>query len=742
MAGVDAANRRPGTGGSARYAAAEGRYIAFISYSHQDEAWATWLHKALETYRVPSRLVGHTTAHGTIPRRLLPIFRDRDELASATDLGRKVDAALAQSANLIVICSPASAQSRWVNEEILAFKRLGKAHRIFCLIVGGEPNASDVPGREAEECFAPALRFQVGADGHLTSGRTEPIAADAREGKDGKANAKLKLIAGMLDVGFDTLKQRELQRRNRRMAAITAAALVVMAITTALAITAVIARHDAERRQKQAEDLVGFMLGDLNAKLREVNRLDILQAVDDKAMDYFKSLPTKDVTDEALAQRVTALEKIGDVRQDRGQIPAALEAFRAASALAEALLQRSPASVERQVDYANSLSWLGNAFWYQGKLPQALQNFKAASEILHKASASRPGDADIAYKLSSALTNAGRVLEVRGDFAAAGPYYESVQKIFQSLVEKQPNKSRWRSDLGDAYNNLGKLALEQGYLDRAVAAYRADQRIKAEVYARDPNNRVQQQYLAISNAILGRTLAICGAIDAAPRYLGDAVDNIKALLAFDPTQTTWQYLLARYSEQYGSVLRQLGHTKAAAAVDADSLRILQALIVKDPTNAEWRQELARSQIENARLQLARHALDAGEATVSEARDAIGKMLAADPDNRKLILLAAQADLIGGEVAAERGDAAIAHTRWERTRDRTAPATKAGNDFEFLVVQAGALLLLDDLDAARPIVARLSAAGYRAPDFTALVEAHHLEYPVNVKIKARIAESMK
>jgi hypothetical protein len=37
------------------------RYYAFISYSHQDKTWADWLHKALETYVVPKRLVGQTT---------------------------------------------------------------------------------------------------------------------------------------------------------------------------------------------------------------------------------------------------------------------------------------------------------------------------------------------------------------------------------------------------------------------------------------------------------------------------------------------------------------------------------------------------------------------------------------------------------------------------------------------------------------------------------------------------------
>ncbi len=221
------------------------RYYAFISYSHRDQAWADWLHKALETYAIPKRLVGQSTAAGVIPKRLTPIFRDRDELASANDLGRKVNEAVAQSANLIVICSPRSAASRWVDEEVLAFKRLGRSERIFCLIVDGEPNASELPGRAAKECFAHALRYQLGADGALSSECTEPIAADARSGKDGKTNAKLKLIAGMLEVGFDQLKQRELQRRNRRMTAIAALAVAVMAVTTTLAIAALLASHAA-----------------------------------------------------------------------------------------------------------------------------------------------------------------------------------------------------------------------------------------------------------------------------------------------------------------------------------------------------------------------------------------------------------------------------------------------------------------------------------------------------------------
>ena len=55
-------------------------YRAFISYSHRDKAVATRLHRTVESYRIPAKLVGTVTPVGTVPKRLAPVFRDRDEL--------------------------------------------------------------------------------------------------------------------------------------------------------------------------------------------------------------------------------------------------------------------------------------------------------------------------------------------------------------------------------------------------------------------------------------------------------------------------------------------------------------------------------------------------------------------------------------------------------------------------------------------------------------------------------------
>jgi WD40 repeat protein len=234
------------------------KYWAFISYSHTDKEWGDWLHKALETYHVPRRLIGRESRAGTIPARLFPIFRDREELPVSADLSSNINEALQGSRYLIVVCSPHSAQSRWVAEEIKQFKTLHREECVLALIVAGEPNASDgKPGfQSADECFPESMRYRIGTDGELSSTRTEPIAADAREGKDGRENAKLKLLAGLLGVDYDELRQRDHERRLRRARVIGAAALVLMGIFAGLASWAIMAAKQASAQKRQTQRLL------------------------------------------------------------------------------------------------------------------------------------------------------------------------------------------------------------------------------------------------------------------------------------------------------------------------------------------------------------------------------------------------------------------------------------------------------------------------------------------------------
>lgn len=227
------------------------RYRAFISYSHQDKAIATWLHTSLERYRLPKKLVGTPTVLGSVPKRLTPIFRDQDELPASGNLGTELQEALTNSLFLIVICSPASAQSKWVNEEIRQFKMLHGSDKVLALIVDGEPNAK--PDAAEQECFAPALKFVVDPNGVLTNQGSEPIAADLRKQGDGKRLATLKLISGLTAVRLDDLVQREAARRMRTLVQISTASILAAIFAVGLAVYANDRRMDANMQRTVAE---------------------------------------------------------------------------------------------------------------------------------------------------------------------------------------------------------------------------------------------------------------------------------------------------------------------------------------------------------------------------------------------------------------------------------------------------------------------------------------------------------
>jgi len=212
-------------------APARPRFAAFISYSHRDMDCARWLHKAIETYRVPRALVDTGGDFGEVPARLRPVFRDEDELAGAAELGPKLHGALAKSNALIVICSPAAARSIWVDKEIRTFRTLNPGAPVFAVITQGTPGSKD------QECFPAALLHPLGPDGELDRAQTlEPLAPDLQ--KLDRKVVKLKLIAGLLGVDYGSLYDREQRRRRKIAAAVGTFATILIILLSGLSIAA------------------------------------------------------------------------------------------------------------------------------------------------------------------------------------------------------------------------------------------------------------------------------------------------------------------------------------------------------------------------------------------------------------------------------------------------------------------------------------------------------------------------
>lgn len=193
------------------------KYYAFISYSHKDKKTAQRLHKRLRSYHLPSKII---QSHPELPKKLGSVFLDEANLvAKDGSLSESLQGYLRESKYLILICSPDSAKSPYVNDEVKYFMELGRRKQIVPLIVRGIPRSKD-PGAE---CFVPEI---------LSLPRElEPLGIDLKT--YGERDSFLRVIATTLGLDLDYFISAE-ERERKRKAAIFLSSAAVFAVTAGI----------------------------------------------------------------------------------------------------------------------------------------------------------------------------------------------------------------------------------------------------------------------------------------------------------------------------------------------------------------------------------------------------------------------------------------------------------------------------------------------------------------------------
>ena len=186
------------------------RYAALISYSSGDAHFATRLHKALESYTIPASLGAFDLIGSGKKNRIYPVFRDCE--LSAGRLGERIEAALEASAALTLVCSPPQ------HGQAPGSRGRSSSSRVSASATGSSPSSpaarhSSTPPGSTLPPLLPAL-FAGGALAYASA--LEPLAAGAREGKDGFRGELLKLVAGMIGVTLGQITGRDRKRRRQR----------------------------------------------------------------------------------------------------------------------------------------------------------------------------------------------------------------------------------------------------------------------------------------------------------------------------------------------------------------------------------------------------------------------------------------------------------------------------------------------------------------------------------------------
>jgi hypothetical protein len=222
------------------------RYDGFISYSHAaDGQLAPRLQAGAQSFAKP-----------WWRRRALLVFRDETGLSVNPHLWSSISDALDDSRWFILLCSPESAQSPWVEREIKHWREHHDPARILPVLTDGEwmwdastqafsPGSTAVPpalwDAFDEEPRHLDLRWAREAEQlHLRNGRFRTAVAE--------------LAAPMRGVPREELESDEIRIHRRAVRLAWTAAIVLVALSLATAVAAVAAVRNADSARVSAAD--------------------------------------------------------------------------------------------------------------------------------------------------------------------------------------------------------------------------------------------------------------------------------------------------------------------------------------------------------------------------------------------------------------------------------------------------------------------------------------------------------
>ena len=622
-------------------------YRAFLSYSHADGRVAARVHARLEAFHIDKELVGQETPAGPIPKSLRPIFRDRNDFVAGDSLNEQTLEALSCSAALILLASPRSTQSAYVNEEVRLFKARYPERPVVPLIIEGEP------GGGARECFPPALRFKLDAQGGLTQEPENILAADLRQTGDGFDLALAKVAARLIGVAPDDLYRRA-QRERRRLGRVRmtiATALAALALLsgglamfthwqgrqltevqiTVDEIDALVAKLLAvqpaqaavpDQRKSLHEAITAIAQGaavdprkaEALRLLREGKSTEaeplLLEAIEERAKrrereikedaaDYRHLASIAAVHDPGKARDYYAkaatldpanadgLERLGWFQLQAKNLDAAEKSYRA-------LLQLEGKGADAgQILWARS--GLGDIFVARGHLPAALEAYgEARRAAMERLASSDSGSAEWQRNLSLSYGRIGDVLASQGNLAEALKSNRAGLAIAERLASSDSGNAEWQRDLSVFYDRIGNALASQGNLAEALKSYRAVLAIRERLASSDSGNAEWQRDLSVTYDHIGDVLVKQGNLAEALKSYRAGLAIAERLASSDSGNAEWQRDLSVTYDHIGDVLVKQGNLAEALKSYRAEMAIRERLASSDSGSAEWQSDLSVS----------------------------------------------------------------------------------------------------------------------------------------------------
>ncbi|TXK83035.1 winged helix-turn-helix domain-containing protein [Rheinheimera tangshanensis] len=299
---------------------------------------------------------------------------------------------------------------------------------------------------------------------------------------DGKPLAEAQQLA---QNGFFTLDANELafiQASGKRATLLRTSRRLTFALLCLLTFTAVLmsfrsfeAEKQAQQKRLAAESLLGFMVGDFADKLRSIGRMDLLDGISNKALEYFSDFSDANndqyLSTQARLQHGQTLEAMGEVAYSRNKIDEAKTALLAARDKLAPVLKEQPDNLELLKTLGANAFWLGQIHydannWLAAK-PE-LELYYSYSQAMYKIA---PDSVDALMELSYATNSLGSLAMKLQEFEQATAFFDESLNLKLLAKAKDPTNTALIADIADTRSWLASAALAKGDIHKAIAVH-------------------------------------------------------------------------------------------------------------------------------------------------------------------------------------------------------------------------------------------------------------------------------
>ncbi len=408
-------------------------------------------------------------------------------------------------------------------------------------------------------------------------------------------------------------RPKRILRRSVAAASVLVASLGVLKYTLDLRYH----RNIAEGRADQAEETIDFMLGELRDRLVPLGRLDILNEVGLKALEYFRKVPLEELSDKELARNCQAVYDLGELRVGQGDLPGAMEFFSQALEFARDLVTRNPANDEWLWQLGQTQFWVGQVHYDQFDSARARVHWRGYLATARALVERDPARSEYREELAYAHTNLAALAQRAGDPREAEAGIRESLGIWRELAEKEPGNDEWQSEIADALSWLGSSLEEQQRFDEASESFRTEMEIRERLHALDPGNVPWEYRRSICLHHLAKVHQSAGRIEDASIHQDRALSLARMLCTTDPQNADWQRHLGVCLDNRAEILLLWGRAHEADEAAREASTLLGELCRRDPSNSELRLQRATTHLISSEAQLAMGDVQGARAALGE-----------------------------------------------------------------------------------------------------------------------------